>query len=650
MKAPAEAASGLEDEPKPLTVCLVGMPNSGKTTLMNALTGGSFHTANYPGVTVNLISGKTRSELGPPIDLVDLPGVHSPIDPSPEEELSCRVIESRHPAVRADAFVLVVDATQMERHLKFAAFVARQGKPVILALTMMDLLDRTGQSLDVERLSTALGIPVMALDARTGRGVPELVSSVRFTSGEGSGSNELARVDDDPVVGYSQLRGLLDSSGALTRPEIRVESDSLTARIDRIALHRYLGFPVFFAVLIGLFASIFWFAQPFMDAIDRLFSVTGDVFVAVFPESILTRLVAEGLIGGVGAVAIFFPQIVILFFLMTLLEDSGYLARGATLVDRPLSYLGLHGRSFVPMLSGFACAIPAVFASRSIPTLRERLLTIWIIPLMSCSARLPVYALLLAALLPGVAWVAGLSLAAIYVSSLLIGSLVAGVIGRLVYREQTSSVLAMELPVYRVPRWKIILRMTWARSSSYLKKAGGPIVVIAIVLWLLSNFGLGSEQPQLASLAAPPLIVQSEMDTSLAAQLGQTMEPLLRPMGVDWRVGVGLISAFAAREVFVSAMAIVFHVDGDDETQAAGLLEEMQTATFPDGQPVFTPSSMVGLIVFFFFSLQCVATVAVVRKETNSWRFAMIQLAFYTGLGYIAAVATVQALRWAGLA
>ncbi len=650
MKTPAEAASGAEDEAKPLTVCLVGMPNSGKTTLMNALTGGSFHTANYPGVTVNLLSGKTRSELGPRVDLVDLPGVHSPIDPSPEEELSCQVIESRHPAVSADAFVLVVDATQLERHLKFAAFVARQGNPVILALTMMDLLDRTGQSLDVERLSTTLGMPVVGVDARTGRGVPELVSSVRSTSAVGSGSNELARVDDDPVVGYDQVRDLLRSSGALTRSEVRVQGDSLTARIDQIALHRHLGFPLFLAVLIGLFASIFWFAQPFMDAIDALFGATGDLFATVFPDSIPTRFVAEGLIGGVGAVAVFFPQIVILFFLMTLLEDSGYLARGATLVDRPLSYLGLHGRSFVPMLSGFACAIPAVFASRSIPTLRERLLTIWIIPLMSCSARLPVYALLLAALLPGLAWVAGLSLAAIYVSSLLIGSLVAGVIGRFVYRGQTSSMLAMELPVYRVPRWKIILRMTWARSSSYLKKAGGPIVVIAMVLWLLSNFGLGSQQPQLASLATPPLIVQSEMDRSLAAQLGQTMEPLLRPMGVDWRVGVGLISAFAAREVFVSAMAIVFHVEGDEDSQATGLLEEMRTATFPDGRPVFTPSSMVGLIVFFFFSLQCVATVAVVRKETNSWRFAMVQLAFYTGLGYFAAVATVQTLRWAGVA
>lgn len=650
MKPVPGAALGAESEARPLTVCLVGMPNSGKTTLMNALTGGSFHTANYPGVTVTLLSGRTRSSLGASVTVVDLPGVHSSIDPSPEEALSCQVIESQHPEVSADSFVLVVDATQLERHLKFAAFVARQGKPVMLALTMMDLLGRTDQLVDVEALSLTLGVPVVAIDARKNIGIPELMSAIRSVDTLEQGASKLQNVSEDSVIAYREVRELLESSGALSSPKGNAQGDSISARIDRIALHRYLGFPIFFGVLICLFASIFWFAQPFMDAIDGLFTTTGNFLLEASPDSIITRFLARGLIGGVGAVAIFFPQIVILFFLMTLLEDSGYLARGATLVDRPLSYLGLHGRSFVPMLSGFACAIPAVFASRSIPTLRERLLTIWILPLMSCSARLPVYALLLAALLPGVAWVAGLSLAGIYLASLLIGSLVAGVVGRFIYRQEVSSILAMELPVYRFPRWRVILRLTWARSSSYLKKAGGPIVVIGVILWLLSNFGLGLQQPEFESQESFPLIVQSDMNSSLAALLGQTIEPILRPMGVDWRVGVGLISAFAAREVFVSALAIVFHVEGTDDVQAKGLLERMQTAKFPDGELIFTSSSMVGLIVFFFFSLQCVSTVVVVRKETNSWRFAIIQLAFYTGLGYLAAVATVQALRWAGVA
>jgi ferrous iron transport protein B len=339
---------------------------------------------------------------------------------------------------------------------------------------------------------------------------------------------------------------------------------------------------------------------------------------------------------------VFFPQIMILFFLMTLLEDSGYLARGATLVDRPLSYLGLHGRSFVPMLSGFACAIPAVFAARAIPAKRERMLTIWILPLMSCSARLPVYALLLAALLPGAAWQAGLGLAAIYISSLLIGSVIAGLTGRIFMKHRKPSLLAMELPAYRIPRWLPILRMTWARGSAYLKRAGVPIMIVSAVLWTVSSFGYVPGAP----------IASTPMEQSFASELGQKMEPVLRPMGVDWRVGVGLISAFAAREVFVSSMAIVFHVDSDDEqTQQEGLLKQMSTAVFPDtGERIFTPSSIFGLVVFFFFSLQCFSTVAVVRKELDSWKLAGLQLLFYTGLGYTLSVLSVQTLRAFGVA
>lgn len=634
------------------TVCLAGMPNSGKTTLMNALTGGHFHTANYPGITVSLLAGRSRPEWGPPVRIVDLPGVHSPVDPSPEEELSCRVIESRDETVSADVFVVVVDATQLERHLKFAGFVVGQGRPTVLALTMGDLLARMDQSLDTDKLAAALGIPVVAVDARKGIGIASLMDEVRAAADAGSRAGPLADLGDDPVEAYRKVRQVLEASGALTQGEFRLERDSVTARFDRVALHRVLGFPIFLVTLVGLFASIFWLASPLMDLVDALFGMAGDLVMGAFPSSLLARFVSEGLIGGVGAVAVFFPQIVILFFLMTLLEDSGYLARGATLLDRPLSWLGLHGRSFVPMLSGFACAIPAVFASRSIPTRRERLLTIWIIPLMSCSARLPVYALLLAALLPGQALWTGLSLAGIYVASLFIGSITAGIVARFVFTGEGPSLLAMELPVYRVPRWKIILRMTWARSSSYLRKAGTPIVVIAALLWLLSNFGLGSAQPVQAEAPAPPVLVRAGMDTSLAAQLGQVIEPLLAPMGVDWRVGVGLISAFAAREVFVSAMAIVFHIDAEDEgAQSAGLLDQMRTATFAGtDQPVFTPSSILGLIVFFFFSLQCISTVAVVVRETHSWRFAGLQLLFYTGLGYLISVSLVQGLRMFGVA
>ena len=634
------------------TVCLTGAPNAGKTALMNALTGGSFHTANYPGVTVTLSRGKSKAEFGRQALVVDLPGVHSTSASSPEEELSCQVIEGRHKSVKPDALVVAVDATQLERHLRFASFVARQEKPTVIALTMMDLLPRVQRSVNVRKLELALGLRVVPVDGRTGWGAAELMNAVNeaLTNPLEPG-NVLTDLPEEPVAAYDEIRHLLDNSGAVKNENRFVlADDSFTARIDRVVLHRFLGFPIFFLVLVGLFSSIFWAARPFMDLIDWLFSRTSNTLITILPDSALTRFLAEGVIGGVGAVSVFFPQIVILFFLMTILEDSGYLARGAALVDRPLSYLGLHGRSFVPMLSGFACAIPAVLAARTIPSRRERLLTIWILPLMSCSARLPVYALLLGALLPGSALKAGLALGVIYVSSLLIGALVAGLISRFFLRRTAASLLAMELPVYRKPLLKPLFKMTWSRASSYLRRAGTPIIVISACLWLLSNFGFGWRQEMTADRARPPVVAVSDLDHSFAAQLGQTFEPVLHPMGVDWRVGVGLISAFAAREVFVSTMAIVFHVGGDKDSQQEGLLENMRTATFSGtDRRIFTTSTILGLIVFFFFSLQCLSTVSVVRSETNSWRLAGLQLLFYTGIGYLLSSALVVGLRLFGV-
>lgn len=635
----------------PSTICLAGAPNAGKTALMNALTGGNFHTANYPGVTVTLSRGKTKAEFGPQFLLVDLPGVHSTSAVSPEEELSCRVIEGRHQSVVPDALIVAVDATQLERHLRFASVVARQHKPMVIALTMMDLLPRTQQSVNVRKLETAIGVPVVPVDGRTGWGAAELINTLRAVVARPDvGHSSLADLPEEPVAAYESIRKLLTDSESLKNANrFQLARDSITARIDHVVLHRVFGFPIFFAILVGLFSSIFWAARPFMDLIDWLFKQTAHLLLAVLPEGVLSRFLAEGVVGGVGAVAVFFPQIIILFFLMTLLEDSGYLARGAALVDRPLSYLGLHGRSFVPMLSGFACAIPAVLAARTIPSRRERLLTIWILPLMSCSARLPVYALLLGALLPGSAWKAGLALGAIYMSSLLIGALVAGLISRLILRKRSASLLAMEMPAYRTPLVKPTLRVTWSRASAYLRRAGGPILVISSFLWLLSNFGLGSRQPTTENLRVP-LIASSGLEHSFAADVGRVLEPALHPMGVDWRVGVGLISAFAAREVFVSTMAIVFHVAEDPDARQNSLLENMRVATFAGtSKRIFTTSTILGLIVFFFFSLQCLSTVAVVRSETNSWRLAGLQLLFYTGIGYVMSAGLVIFLRLLGV-
>lgn len=641
----------VESESKPVTVCLAGMPNAGKTTLMNALTGGRFHTANYPGATVSMLRGRTRPEFGTQVAVVDLPGVNSTAAPSPDEEIACRVITGAENSVKPDAVISVVDVTQLERHLKFAAFVAAQGRPVVIALTMSDLLARSGQAVDPEKLGAALGVPVVLIDARSGTGVDKLLSAIRAAVSLGPRESILAGIPHDPVTGYETTRQLIAKSGALsTTRRQKAHSDTLSARIDRFVFHKYWGFPIFFVVLIGLFAAIFWIARPFMDGVDAAFGGTARLTLKVLPDSAAARFLAEGLIGGIGSVAVFFPQIIILFFLMTLLEDSGYLARAAALVDRPLTFLGLHGRSFVPMLSGFACAIPAVFAARTIPSKRERLLTIWILPLMSCSARLPVYALLLAAVFPGAAWKAGMALALIYLLSLFISAVCAGLIGRLLPRKRTLSVLAMELPIYRKPQMKPILRATWTRSSAYLRRAATPIVIISACLWLLSNFGAGAHQPQPEPQQRQPLVVSTGLESSFLAELGHGIAPVLHPMQVDWRVGVGLLSGFAAREVFVSSMAVVFHASGDETAGQEGLLEQMRQATFAGStKKIFTTATVVGLIVFFFFSLQCLSTVAVVRSETNSWVFAGAQLLFYTGIGYLAAVVTVQGLHLLGI-
>ncbi|HMB29641.1 MAG TPA: FeoB small GTPase domain-containing protein, partial [Blastocatellia bacterium] len=355
-----------------LTVCLAGMPNSGKTTLMNALTGGSFRTGNYPGVTVSLLRGRSRSDMGAVVSIVDLPGIHSTVASSPEEELSAAVILGKHHSVVADVFVVVVDATQLERHLRFASFVARQGRPVVIALTMVDLLPRVGQSVDAARLESALGVRVVPMDARTGKGTEQLLEAVRAASKSVEGRGPLAQLPGEPVEAYRGLRRLLEESSVAPHAGSRSRAgDPLTERIDRIVLHRILGFPIFFVTLAGLFAALFWAAQPMMDLVDAGFTAVGDMVLRVPHGGMFTRFLSEGVIHGIGVVAVFFPQVIILFFLMTLLEDSGYLARAATLADRPLRLLGLHGRSFVPMLSGFACAIPATLAARAIPTKRE---------------------------------------------------------------------------------------------------------------------------------------------------------------------------------------------------------------------------------------------------------------------------------------
>jgi ferrous iron transport protein B len=410
-----------------------------------------------------------------------------------------------------------------------------------------------------------------------------------------------------------------------------------------VLLHPVWGLAIFLAAMVAIFTSIFWLATPFMDAIDGAFGSAIDGLKGLLPASWVTDMLADGLVGGVGAVMVFLPQILILFFAMGWLEDSGYLARGAALVDKPLSKIGLNGKSFVPLLSGYACAIPAMMAARTIPNRFERNLTIFIIPLLSCSARLPVYTLLLAFLLPrDKPWIGGLVLTALYLGGLVLGAAAATVISKLT-RDRGASGFILELPALRRPQALVVLSSTWHKAAQYLRKAGFTIVAISVGLWVLTH-----TPPPEAAVDGGEYVAVSH---SYAAQVGHVLEPATRPMGLDWRGGVALICGFAAREVFVGSLALMYRIEDEDEEGLTGkLLATMGEARFEDtGERIFTVASAVGLMVFFLIALQCFPTTAVARNETGGWKIPAIQLALYTGGAYVLAVVVVQGLRALGV-
>jgi ferrous iron transport protein B len=435
--------------------------------------------------------------------------------------------------------------------------------------------------------------------------------------------------------------------------------DGLTLKIDRILLHKFWGIIIFFLAMSFLFASIFWFAVPVMDLIDGSFASLASLVHDNFQPGWFTDLLSDGIIGGAGSVIIFLPQIMILFLILGILEDVGYLARGAMLIDKPLSKIGLNGRSFVPMLSGFACAIPAMMAARTIPNKRERLLTIFILPLMSCSARLPVFALLIGFLLPpDKALMGGFIMAGIYIFSILSSSVIAGIINRFnksVLAADDNSSFILELPTYKLPKAKVIINNAYQSSMAYLRKAGPVILVFALVLWTLSYFPNTDPQINETGLSAEEIAETKAVErvaTSYASDLGKIIQPVMEPIGMDWRVGVSLISAFAAREVFVSSLALIFKVTGDnDEALQASLIGAMRNAKFVDtGKSIFTTSTIIGLIIFFVFALQCLSTVAVSKQETGSWRIPILHLSLFTSLAYILTFITVNGLRAIGIA
>lgn len=705
---------------KSQVVALVGPPNSGKTTLFNWLTNRKYKTVNYPGATVEYALAQIAPQWKSDIKIMDTPGIYSLTPKSEDEEVTCHALFQHAELGPVRQVVVVVDGTQLARHLALAAQIIECGFKVTIALTMSDLIRKSGQKIDVQLLSQKLSCPVVLIDGLLGGGVQELVNEIKAgqdsletslpTSIEASSSPSLASIAESPTLSAAAPASssaakeikqihwnkndhfkllekmdllaehvLIDMSlvakdsisskpvSSVTPEELmsrdtsslgkstvaREAKSSLTSsnkkgptpiplilqrtrQVDRWMLHPVLGLSFFFIIMSCLFTAIFFVAAPFMDAIDTLFSTLASS-VAVMGNgvtSLWSDFVGNGIITSFGAVFVFVPQIFILFFLLGYLESTGYLARAATLIDKPLSYFGLSGRSFVPILSGFACAIPAIMATRNISSKRDRFITMMIVPLMTCSARLPVYSLLLAFLFRGrPVWQAGVSLAVLYIGGLFVGALVAQFLHRIMKKDRNSFFM-MELPLYRQPRISVVLSFAWSKTWGYLQRAGPPIFVFALLVWVGTTFpNYNAESDQV------------KLESSYAGQLGHTIEPIFQPMGVDWRVGVSLISAFAAREVFASSLAVIFNVTGEDDSSLqAGLLDSMSSATDSQGRMIFTTGSVIALLIFVMVALQCTSTTAIVIRETGKVSWALVQVVAYNVLAYGLAVGTFSLL------
>lgn len=607
----------------PARIALVGNPNSGKTALFNALTGSRQKVANYAGVTVERKEGILTTAGGRTLRLLDLPGTYSLRARSPDEVVTRDAILGRLAGEAApDVLVCVADATNLRLVLRLALELKQVGRPFVLALNMFDIAQRQGLRIDVEQLARELGAPIVTTVATRKRGLDELIAKAEIlTVTHAGGATNVWREPDAAEIRSAHAEAQRIFRACVKPPE---RPDTITGKIDDVLLHPAAGLAILLGLLFVMFQAVFTWATVPADAIDSGFSALGAWVSQTLPEGLLASLIADGLIAGVGSVLVFLPQILILFFFILLLEDSGYMARAAFLMDKIMGGAGLHGRAFIPLLSSFACAIPGIMSTRVIDNRQDRLTTILVAPLMTCSARIPVYTLIIGAFIPhqtvwGVLSLQGLVMFGLYAGGIVSALAVSFVLRRVFWRGSVEPFM-MELPTYRWPEPRNVLMNLWTRARIFLTRAGRIILPLMVLVWVLSTFPYPPEG------ATGPAI-----DYSFAGRIGHFIAPLMQPIGFNWQMTIALIPGFAAREVAVAALGTVYAVGGDDEagTKLGVLLAGK-----------WSLATALSFLAWYIFAPQCAATLGVVKRETNSWLWPTVMFLYMTGLAYLASFAT----------
>ncbi|MBL1217820.1 MAG: ferrous iron transporter B [Planctomycetes bacterium] len=688
----AVSASSAPGRPQPhhpatnLRLALLGNPNTGKTTLFNRLCGLRAKTANFPGSTVDARVGRctlhVASQHDPtatepqPIELIDLPGLYRLGLNLPESKLCRDVLDGTDTTGPVpDAAIVVADASNLARNLCLVAELLARGFPVILALNMIDIARRRGLSIDTDALGRKLGCRVVPVAARQGIGLDELRAAMARMVDRcirNMPADHVTVSDAAVLPDVSDTSAIAEWADEIVRTSVGgpaavgEASDSIIDRLDAAFTHPIVGVLVFAAVMTGLFWTIFSLAQLPMSLIEISFEYLGGFLGTVLPPGMVHDLLVDGVIGGVAGTVVFLPQICLLFFLISLLEDTGYLARAAFVMDRLMCRFGLPGQAFVPMLSSHACAIPGIMSAKLIPDPQDRLATILVSPFMSCSARLPVYVLLIGLLFRDNAALGGLAFFGCYGLGALAAFGTAFVARRSILRGK-SRPMVLELPTYKWPSLLSALLTTWDQGIDFLKKAGTIIVALCIVLWWLSAYPkVDPPQPALDMLAQAQLVesadaaeaeqlrteaaaitARHEQASSFAGRMGRVVQPVFEPLGYDWQLTVGVVASFAAREVFVSTMAVL--TSGSDDVEDEGILNQIYQAQRDDGSPVITKSTAASLLVFYVLAMQCLPTLAVTRRETGSWKWAALQFGYMSSLAWVASLVTYQGLRWMGV-